>query len=175
MIKNGKKEIKNAKIQEKLKTENITSNADIKLIETQIEEKMERLRKLSNIREISEYNKTIKNLLERKIATLGEINGATDELKELVKQRNSIDKQIRNSTKYISAPISGIVSYRVDGLEDVLSVNDFSTITKDFLENLELKTGKIVSTSNESGKIINNFKCYIATVLEPSTLSTTVS
>lgn len=150
------------RIQEKLKTENITSNADIKLIETQIEEKIEELRKLNNIGEITEYNKNINNLLEKKISTLAENTGATNELKQLIQQRNGISEQIRNSTKYLSTPISGIVSYKVDGLETELTTADFSKYNSDYLENLDLKTGQIVATSSEAGKVIDNFKYYIA-------------
>lgn len=152
-------------IQEKIKSEKITSNADIKLIETQIEEKSENLRKINNIQEMTEYNKTIKKLLEKKISTLGEINGATDELKQLIKQRNNLDEQIRNSTKYLSAPISGIVSYRIDGLEEELTVGDFTKLDSNYLKSLNLKTGKIIATSGEAGKVIDNFTYYIATTM----------
>lgn len=150
-------------IQEKLKTEKITSNSDIKLIETQIEEKLESLRQLNNIQEITENKKSINNLLERKISILGENNGATDELKQLIKQRNQINQQIRNSTKYLTAPTSGIVSYKVDGLEEELTVQEFSKYTSDYLENLNLKTGQIIATSGEAGKVIDNFTYYITT------------
>ncbi len=152
-------------IQEKLKTERITSNSDIKLIEAQIEEKLEELKKLNNIQEITEYNKTIKKLLERKISTLGSINGATSELKKLINQREKIDNQIRNSTKYLTAPISGIVSYRVDGLEEELTIDNFDKFKTEYLESLKLKTGQIIPTSGDSGKVIDNFTYYIATTM----------
>lgn len=153
-------------IQEKLKTENITSNADIKLIETQIEEKIEDLRNLNNTQEITEYNNTIKKLLEKKISTLGEINGATDELKSLVKKRNDLNDQIANSTKYLTAPISGIVSYKIDGLEEELTTQDFNKFSSEYLENLNLKAGQIIATSSEAGKVIDNFSYYIATSMD---------
>lgn len=149
-------------LQEKLKNEKITSNADIKLIETQIEEKITHLRKLNDVKEMTEYNNTIKKLLEKKISTLGEINGATKELKALVKQRNDLSKRIEDSTKYLTAPISGIVSYKIDGLEEELTTQDFGKLTSNYLENLNLKTGQIISTSSEAGKVINNFTYYIA-------------
>ena len=149
-------------IQEKLKTENITSNADIKLIETQIEEKIEELRKLNNTGEIAEYNKNINSLLEKKISTLGENTGATKELKQLIQQRNGMNEQIRKSTKYLSAPISGIVSYKVDGLEAELTTADFTKYNSDYFRDLDLKTGQIVATSSEAGKVIDNFKYYLA-------------
>ena len=34
------------------------------------------------------------------------------------------------------------------------------------LDGLELKTGQIVTTSNQMGKVINNYECYIATVTD---------
>lgn len=153
------------KIQEKLKTEKITSNADIKLIETQIEEKIENLRNLKNTQEIKEYNQTIKELLEKKISTLGENASVTNELKELIKQRNKIEEQIRNSTEYLSAQMSGIVSYRIDGLETELTPDDFNKYSSDYLEKLNLKTGQIIATSVEAGKVIDNFTYYIATAI----------
>ena len=150
-------------IQEKLKTENITSNSDIKLIETQIEEKIEELSKLNNLQEITEYNNTINNLLEKKISTLGTISGATNELKQIIEQRNNLENKISSSTKYITAPMSGIVSYRVDGYETKLTTNDFTKYSSDYLDDLNLKTGQIIATSGDAGKVIDNFTYYIAT------------
>ena len=149
------------KIQELLKTENIALTSNIKLIETQIEEKVEKLRNLNNIQEITEYNKEIGSLLEKKIEALGETTTSSESLKKLVEERNSYREQIKNMTEYIIASRSGIVSYRVDGFEEKLSPQSFNEIDKEFLENLNLKTGQMVATSTEAGKIIDNFKYYI--------------
>ena len=46
----------------------------------------------------------------------------------------------------------------------MLTPESFEAITKDYLEKLNLKTGKIVANNGESGKVINNFVCYIATI-----------
>ena len=73
-----------------------------------------------------------------------------------------MENQLKNGSEYQTAPIGGIVSYRVDGLEEKLSPSKFNEITEKYLNGLELKTGKIVTTSNEYGKVIDNFKCYIA-------------
>ncbi len=150
-------------IQKALENENINLTSDIKLIENQIEEKVEKLRILNNTQEISEYNKTIKNLLKKKIDALGEATTASENLKQLIKQRKSYEEQIANSTQYITAPMSGIVSYRVDGLEGILTPSSIKDLTIDELEKLDLKTGQIIATSTEAGKVIDNFKYYIAT------------
>ena len=48
--------------------------------------------------------------------------------------------------------MSGVISYRVDGLEETLKASDFSNLNEKSLENFDLKTGKIVSSSNEKRK-----------------------
>ena len=128
------------KIQETLKTEKITLTSNIKLIETQIEDKIENLRNLNNTQEITEYNKEIEDLLEKKIEALGEITTTSDGLKQLVRERNSYRDQIKSMTEYIIAPTSGIVSYRVDGLEETLTPQRFNDLNREYLEKLNLKT-----------------------------------
>ena len=66
----------------------------------------------------------------------------------------------------MTAPRSGVVSYKVDGLEAMLTTKDFGSITKDFLESLNVKIGQVVTSSEESGKIIDNYECYIAAILD---------
>ena len=58
------------------------------------------------------------------------------------------------------------MSYRVDNLEDTLTPNNFENLNKAMLEGLNLETGQIVTTSNEKGKVINNYECYITTILD---------
>ena len=41
-------------------------------------------------------------------------------------------------------------------------VNNFDYLSSEFLGKLNTKTGAIISSSNEKGKVVNNFECYIA-------------
>ena len=153
-------------IQELLENENnsIQSSADIKVIENQIEEKLIKLNTLSNYQEIKEYKDNIDSLISKKINYLGEIV-QNQEIKELIKKRKENEKQLTNGVQYQKASMSGIVSYRVDGLEDNLTMDNFDEMTDTFLEQLNLKTGQIISSNNDCGKIIDNFKYYIAVVV----------
>ena len=152
-------------IQEELEKDKTTpSSADIKVIENQIEEKLVSLNSLSNYQEMKEYKDNIDNLIAKKIKYIGEITD-NKEIKQLVKERNEYEKQLTNGVLYKKSTTSGIVSYRVDGLEEKLRADNLAEITDTFLENLDLKTGQIISTSNESGKIIDNFKYYIAVII----------
>lgn len=155
----------NYKIQELLIQEkNMPPSADIKSIEKQIEEKIQSLSKLTNYQEIVECKKNIDNLITKKINFIGDIT-ENKEIKALVKERKTHEEQLKNGSEYQKAEISGIVSYRVDGLEEKLTINNFNEMTEKYLNDLDLQAGKIISSSNECGKIIDNFKCYMAVTL----------
>mgnify|MGYP004584188829 FL=1 len=151
----------NYQIQELLEKDKSITSADIKAIESQIEEKIEDVNTLNNYQEINEYKKNIDTLISKKISFIGDVT-ENKEIKKLIKQRSTLENSFKNSSEYQRAPKSGIVSYRVDGLEEKLSSKDFNIINEQYLNKLELKTGQIVSASNECGKVIDNFKCYIA-------------
>ena len=152
----------NYKIQELLeKEENNTPSADIKSIENQIEDKLVNTRILNNIQETNDYKDSIDSLISKKIDFIGYVT-TNSEIKQLVAQKKEYEKQLKNGAEYKKAEMSGIVSYRVDGLEEELTEENFNNLTEEYLDNLDLKTGQIVATSNECGKIIDNFNCYIA-------------
>ena len=157
------------KVQEALKGQEGTLASDIKLseiklLENQLDEKIALLNKTSDISKITEYKKEINDLVSKKAKLTGESSAAGSYLKQLYNQRAKLEEQLNSGAEYIKAPESGIVSYKVDGLEETLTPNNFSTINKEFLENLKLKTGQLIATNDECGKIIDSSKCYIATI-----------
>ena len=153
------------KIQEVMsKQTNLSSSPDVILIENQIDEKVEELSNLTDVTKMSECKKEINELVTKKANIIGEKSPSGSYLKQLEEQRTALENELNSGAEYITAPRSGIVSYKVDGLEETLTPQNFSTLSKEYLESLNLKTGKIIATSDESGKIINNFECYIATI-----------
>ena len=151
-------------IQNELEQEkNDVPTADIKVIENQIEEKLGEISTLSNYQEIKEYKDNIDTLIAKKIKYIGE-NTSNKNIKKLIKDREEYENQLTKGVMYKNATTSGIISYRVDGLEEKLKADNLGEITDTFLESLDLKTGQIISSSNESGKIIDNFKYYVAVV-----------
>ena len=153
------------KIQEAMATTQTNPfQSDVKILENQIDEKVELLNKTTDIAKLTEYKKEINELVTKKANIIGEKSPSGSYLKQLQDQRTSLENELNSGAEYITAPESGIVSYKVDGLEETLTKENFSTLTKEYLEKLNLKTGKIIATSDECGKIINNFECYIATI-----------
>lgn len=137
---------------------------DTKTIENQIDDKVMELKGLTDNTKINEYKKEINELVTKKAKIAGESSPQGSYLKQLIQERTNYEKELNSGAEYIKAPKSGIVSYRVDGLEETLTLNSIENLTEEYLKNLNLKTGKIVATSQECGKIIDNFKCYIATI-----------
>ena len=152
------------KIQESLKGQTGTFSSDVKLLENQLDEKIGILSKITDISKITEYKKQINDITTKKAKLSGETSAAGTYLKQLYTQRTNLENQLNSGAEYIKAPVSGIVSYKVDGLEETLKPNNFSTLSKEFLEGLRLKTGQLIATNDECGKIIDSSKCYIATI-----------
>ncbi len=153
-----------AKIQEALKGQTGIFSSDIKMLENQLDEKIELLSKITDISKITEYKKQINDIITKKAKLSGETSASGSYLKQLYNQRAELENQLNSGAEYIKAPVSGIVSYKVDGLEETLTPNNFSTLSKEFLENLKLKTGQLIATNDECGKIIDSSRCYIATI-----------
>ena len=139
-------------------------NVKLKQIEDQIDQKILELNKITDTAKLTEYKKEIDSLVLQKAKIAGDLSPKGSYLKELNNQRAEYEKQLNSGAEYVQAPASGIVSYKVDGLEEKLTPDNFSVLSKEFLEGLNLKTGKIVATNNEYGKIVDNFSCYIATI-----------
>lgn len=139
--------------------------SDTKVLENQISDKLDAIYQESDLTKVREFKKDINTYITKKAKITGDKSPAGSYLKKLIDQRSSYENKLNSGAEYLNAPISGVVSYRVDGYEEILKTQDFSKITKEFLESLNLKTGQIIAASNESGKIIDNYKCYIATIL----------
>ena len=152
------------KIQEALKNQSDLYSSDITLIEKQIDEEIKNLNKLTDISKLTEHEKQIQQLITKKAKIVGEKSPSGSYLKQLNEQRASLEKQLNEGSETIKAPKSGILSYKVDGLEETLTPQNFSSLSEEYLNNLNLKTGKLIATSNECGKIVDNFEAYIATI-----------
>lgn len=154
------------KIDEAMANENDLFSSDTKVLENQILDKLDHIYGESDLQKIKEAKKDINTYVTKKAKIAGDLSPAGSYLKKLIDQRSGYENSLNKGAEYLKSPTGGIVSYRVDGLEDVLNTDDFGTYTKDFLQKLNLKTGQIVAASNESGKIIDNYQCYLVSVLD---------
>lgn len=141
-------------------------SSDIASLDSQIEEKLKQISRINKVSNITEYKKEIANALTKKAKLTGELSPAGSYIKELISKRSELEEQLNSGSEHIEATVSGVVSYRVDGLEEKLTINNIAELTEDYLNSLKLKTGQTVASSDECGKIVNNYYCYIATVTD---------
>ena len=154
------------KYQKALDGENTILTTDIKNLDKQIDSLVEQISNTNNLSEITEYKKQLNSIMNKKAKIVGELSPSGSYIKEILSEKEKYEKQLDSESEYVKSDISGIVSYKVDGYEEYFNVNDFSSITEKQLENINMKTGQLVATSSECGKIIDNFQCYIATVVD---------
>lgn len=152
------------KIQEVMTNDKSLPSIDTKLLENQIDERVYDLSTINDVSKLTEYKKEINELVTKKAKIAGDLSPKGSYLNQLIEERKNYETQLNSGAEYVKAPNSGIVSYKVDGLEEILTPDNFNTLSKEYLTNLNLKTGKIVATNEECGKVIDNFSCYIATV-----------
>lgn len=152
------------KIQEVMTNDQSLTSIDMKALENKIDEKILDINQINDVAKLTEYKKEIDELVTKKAKIAGDLSPKGSYLNQLIEERKNYESQLNSGAEYVKAPMSGIVSYKVDGLEEILTPDNFSALSKKYLEDLDLKTGKIVATSEECGKVIDNFYCYIATI-----------
>ena len=97
---------------------------------------------------------------------VGKLSPTGSYIKELTDQREKLENELLKSSEYMVTPKSGIISYRIDDLENILTIESADKLTEESLEKMDIKTGKLISASNEGAKVIDNFNCYIITFLD---------
>lgn len=152
-------------IQQNFNNDDAYFSTDIKLINNQIDQKLDNLYENNNIQKIIQEKNDINTYLTKKIKIKSEDSNNTT-LKTLMDKRNSYENQLKDNSKYIQADSSGVISYRIDGLETKLKTDDFSYLNEEFLKELDVQTGQIIASSLEDGKIVDNFRCNIACILK---------
>lgn len=127
-----------------------TYSADIQLLDKQLEVILGKSLSSNNIKELSEYKNDISEILIKKAKIAGELSPAGSYISGLIERRRKYEEELNNGQEYIKADMSGVISYRVDGLEEDLSPENFSKFNKELLESYNLKTGQVVGTSSNS-------------------------
>lgn len=137
-------------------------STDIVSLENQIEQTINSMYNVNYIQKIGESKNKIESCISKKTQMTGVASPDNSYVKTLTDQRINLERELEKGSETVAAPISGLASYRVDGLEDVLKVGDFSYLSKELLDSFDLKVGASIPLNGEKGKIVNNFESYIA-------------
>ena len=137
-------------------------SSDISSIDSQIEATIDSMHNVNYLQEIYEHKNKIEAYISKKAEITGTLSPEDSYLKSLTTQRNNLENELEKESEIITAPTPGTVSYRVDGLEEVLKTGNFDYLTTELLNSFALKVGASTPLSTEKGKIVNNFEAYIA-------------
>ena len=151
-------------INELIENEDINQNtqSDFVSLGKSIEETIDSMYNLNYLQEIKEHKNEIDAYISKKAQMTEILSPENSYVKTLIDQRNNLKAELEKGSEVIKAPVSGLDSYRVDGLEEVLKVGNFDYLSTELLEGFNLKVGASVPLSSEKGKIVNNFESYIA-------------
>lgn len=151
-------------INELIENEDINQNtqSDFVSLGKSIEETIDSMYNLNYLQEIKEHKNEIDAYISKKAQMTEILSSENSYVKTLIDQRNNLKAELEKGSEVIKAPVSGLASYRVDGLEEVLKVGNFDYLSTELLEGFNLKVGASVPLSSEKGKIVNNFESYIA-------------
>lgn len=141
-------------------------SSDIASLEKQIESTIDSMYNLNNLQTINENKNKIEAYISKKAQITGTLSPSDSYVKTLTDKRTVLEKELENGSEIMYALMSGMASYRVDGLESILLSSDLNYLTSELLNGFDLKVGAVVPLSSEKGKIVNNFECYIATSID---------
>lgn len=151
------------KIQEVMEEKKTSFPNDVKVIDSEIEIYLySAVRENNNVYSIYENKNLINEKIEKKAKIAGDLSPAGSQLKSLIEERASYEKQINDSEKAVKTNEAGLVSFRVDNYEEILTPTAISKLTISDLEKVKINNNQIIPISMSKVKIVNNFECYIA-------------
>lgn len=151
------------KIEKAIESKQTIFSNDVKALETEIESNIySNIKGNENLYLLKEYKKNLNEKIEKKAKIVGELSPAGSELKTLMNERTTYEKELNDSEKILSASKAGLVSYRVDNLENVLTYDSISKLTIKDLKNIKVAMNQTIPMNGSQIKIIDNFGCCIA-------------
>lgn len=134
---------------------------DVSSLDLQIAELSKKARSETSYIKMQEYKSKIDELAYKKVIILGERSPEGSKVRELIKQREEIEKNnMYLSTDNILAPVSGIATYKLDGLENLINFENILNLDDTKIEDIFSKY-KSNNVSNFGIKIIDNYNAYI--------------
>ena len=151
------------KIEQAIESQQTIFTNDVKTLDSEIETYIySNLRNSNLLDSTKEYKKVINEKVEKKAKIVGELSPAGSELKSLIEERTKYETELNDAEKAVYATKAGLVSYRVDGYENILTPASFSELTTDYLKSLKTTKDQVISANSNKVKLVNNFCCYIA-------------
>lgn len=148
-------------------------SGDTAKLDDQIGQKVQEMIAVSNSSSLTDVSR-IRGEIDKLIAKKSEITGGDDNdklIKPLLQQKEEIQKRINSNTKQIISAFSGIISYVIDGYEQVLTPKTIKELTPEVIEGIKINTDgsqdeNLAYTNKPFAKVIRGNEIYISAVFE---------
>lgn len=137
----------------------ITYSADISNIDNNILKYSKEVQKTTSYLKIQEYKTKLDELAYKKITILANASPDSSAIRDLVSKRENLVEVSKKSNNIIWTSVSGVVTYKVDGIEDKIAYNEIENYNESDFDSLI----SLYDTNNsEFGiKIVDNFGAYL--------------
>jgi putative membrane fusion protein len=148
---------------------------DTAKLDVQISQKVQDMIAVTNSSSLADIAR-IRGEIDKLIAKKSEITGGDGNdkiIKPLLQQKTEIQNRINSNTKQIISVFSGIISYAIDGYEQILTPKAIKGLTPELLEGIKINAGaspdeNLAHANKPFVKVIRGSEIYIATVLDQS-------
>lgn len=137
----------------------VSYSADISNIEDKILKYSIEVQGTTSYLKIQEYKTKLDELAYKKITILANASPDSSAIRDLITKRENLVNLSKSSDNTILASVSGIVTYKTDGIEDKYSYSNIESYSSSEFDNLISMYDN--STNSEFGiKIVDNFGAY---------------
>ena len=144
-------------INNKLESLSVTYSNEIVQVENEINDIIQEIKNTSSYIKINEYKSKLDQLAYKKAKIAASLNPSGTEVLSLISEREAFKENTNNSLSNIKAPISGVVIYKLDGLENKFDAENLDiTKIKEIKKSYDNKQEEILGI-----KIVDNFESYI--------------
>lgn len=135
-------------------------STDINAIDNNVQELVKELNNETSYIKMQEYKVKIDELSRKKVELLGQLSPAGSKIRELIQKRKDFELNNENSADSIVALNSGIVSYKIDNLENIIKADNLLKCNISEINTL-INKYKNENENNYGIKTIDNFHAYI--------------
>ncbi len=155
------------KIQEAMDNQPSVAPRDVKTLETEIKNQLyDAIKNKKDVYSVFEHKTNMNENIQKKAKIVGELSPAGSKLKSLIDERLEYESQLNQAKQVLKSPKAGLVSYRVDGYESILTPNSLSSLSLKELDKIKMNVGQVIPIDTSKVKVIDNFFCYIAIPLQ---------
>ena len=136
-----------------------TYSADISNIDNEILNYSTQIQNETSYTKMQEYKAKLDELAYKKITVIANSTPDSSAIRDLVNQREELVNISKQSSNNIWSPVSGLVTYKIDGLENTYEYNNIPNYDTQEFENIITKYDGTINSEFKI-KIVDNYNIY---------------